>query len=250
MLDYPNYWGVAGYPISHSLTPRLFEILGDFLGSGSVKTVFLEAGDADEFFQRAEKLEGELWISCTSPLKHSVWKRLGCESEEEIQAVNQLVRMDGEWSVSNSDGRGFIMACRHIGVEPGGSILRIRGGGSTARSIAYSWSKEGGQIIPVRGRRALTGGPWDVSIVDDSLEAHLSVDLDATAGGGESEKLDSEKQVSISYGENWKIDDFAVIMVAAQHLEAWKKLFSPKKIDQLPSLVELLELLDESYQSS
>ena len=28
MLDYPNYWGVAGYPISHSLTPRLFEILG------------------------------------------------------------------------------------------------------------------------------------------------------------------------------------------------------------------------------
>ena len=79
MLDYPNYWGVAGYPISHSLTPRLFEILGDFLGYGSVKTVFLEAGDADEFFQRAEKLEGELWISCTSPLKHSVWKRLGCE---------------------------------------------------------------------------------------------------------------------------------------------------------------------------
>ena len=104
MLDYPNYWGVAGYPISHSLTPRLFEILGDFLGYGSVKTVFLEAGDADEFFQRAEKLEGELWISCTSPLKHSVWKRLGCESEEEIQAVNQLVRMDGEWSVCNSDG--------------------------------------------------------------------------------------------------------------------------------------------------
>ena len=98
--------------------------------AGSVKTVFLDAGDADEFFQRAEKLEGELWISCTSPLKHSVWKRLGCESEEEIQAVNQLVRMDGEWSVSNSDGRGFIMACRHIGVEPGGSILRIRGGGS------------------------------------------------------------------------------------------------------------------------
>ena len=245
MLDYPNYWGVAGYPISHSLTPRLFEILGDFLGYGSVKTVFLEAGDADEFFQRAEKLEGELWISCTSPLKHSVWKRLGCESEEEIQAVNQLVRMDGEWSVSNSDGRGFIMACRHIGVEPGGSILRIRGGGSTARSIAYSWSKEGGQIIPVRGRRALAGGPWDVSIVDDSLKADLSVDLDVEAGGGGSFPLPAGRQVSISYDEDWKIDDFAVIMVAAQHLEAWKKLFSPNKIEKLPSLVELLELLEE-----
>ena len=159
----------------------------------------------------------------------------------------QLVRKDGEWSASNSDGGGFILACRHIGVEPRGSILRIRGGGSTARSIAYSWSKEGGQIIPVRGRRALPGGPWDVSFVDDSLEAHLSLDLDVEAGGGGSFPLPAGRQISISYDEDWKIDDFAVIMVAAQHLEAWKKLFSPDKIDQLPSLIELLELLDERY---
>ena len=71
-MDYPDFWGVAGYPISHSLTPRLFEIVGGVLDSEIVKTVFLEAGDADEFFQRAEKLEGELWISCTSPLKLSL----------------------------------------------------------------------------------------------------------------------------------------------------------------------------------
>ena len=246
-MDYPDFWGVAGYPISHSLTPRLFEIVGGVLYPEIVKTVFLEAGDADEFFQRAEKLEGEVWISCTSPLKNSVWKVLGSEDEKGLQAVNQLVRKDGEWSASNSDGRGFIMACRHIGIEPSGSILRIRGGGSTARSIAHSWAKEGGHIIPVRGRRALTGGPWDFSIVDDSLEAHLSVDLDVEAGGGGSFPLPAGRQISISYDEDWKIDDFAVIMVVAQHLEAWKKLFSPDKIDQLPSLIELLELLDERY---
>ena len=128
-MDYPDYCGVAGYPISHSLTPRLFEIVGGVLGSGIVKTVFLEAEDADEFFQRAEKLEGEIWISCTSPLKNSVWKVLGSEDEKGLQAINQLVRKDGEWSASNSDGGGFILACRHIGVEPRGSILRIRGGG-------------------------------------------------------------------------------------------------------------------------
>ena len=249
-MGYPDFWGVAGYPISHSLTPRLFGIVGGILDSGSVKTVFLEARDADEFFERAEKLEGELWISCTSPLKNSVWKALGFEDEDGLQAVNQLVRKDGEWGVYNSDGRGFIMACRHIGVEPSGSILRIRGGGSTARSIVYSWSKEGGQIIPVRGRRALAGGPWDISIVDDSLRADLSINLDVEAGGGGSFPLPAGRQVSISYDEDWKIDDFAVIMVAAQHLEAWKKLFSPNKIERLPSLVELLELLEESYQSS
>jgi len=39
-------------------------------------------------------------------------------------------------------------------------------------------------------------------------------------------------------------------MVAAQHLEAWKKLFSPNKNDKLPTLVELLKLLDDSNHSS
>ena len=180
---------------------------------------------------------------CIRDSKNSVWKALGFEDEDGLQAVNQLVRKDGEWEVSNSDGRGFIMACRHIGIEPSGSILRIRGGGSTARSIAYSWSKEGGQIIPVRGRRALTGGPWDFSIVDDSLEADLSVDLDVEAGGGESFPLPARRQVSISYDEDWKAGDFAMTMVVAQHLEAWKMLFAPDRIDGLPSLDKLLELI-------
>lgn len=244
-MDNPDFWGVAGYPISHSLTPRLFEIVGGFLGFGNVKTVFLEAGNADEFFERAEKLEGELWISCTSPLKNSVWKGLGFEDKEDLQAVNQLVRIDGEWSVSNTDGRGFIMACRHTGVEPKESILKIRGGGSTARSISRSWSKEGGQIIPVRGRRALSEGPWDVSIVDGSQDADISVDLDIQAGGGEPFPLPAGRQVSVSYSEDWKVDDFAVTMIVAQHLEAWKMLFAPDRIDDLPSLGELLELLRE-----
>ena len=245
-MGYPDFWGVAGYPISHSLTPRLFEIVGGVLDSGSVKTVFLEARDADEFFERAEKLEGELWISCTSPLKNSVWKALGFEDEDGLQAVNQLVRKDGEWGVYNSDGRGFIMACRHIGLEPSGSILRIRGGGSTARSIAHSWSKEGGHIIPVRGRRALTRGPWDVSNVDDSLEADISVDLDAEAGGGESFPLPAGRQVSISYGEDWKVGDFGVMMVVAQHLEAWRSLFVPEMSANLPTLSEVLAILRET----
>ncbi len=27
----PDYWGIAGYPVSHSLTPRLFAIVGEKL---------------------------------------------------------------------------------------------------------------------------------------------------------------------------------------------------------------------------
>ncbi len=247
-MNGPAYWGIAGYPISHSLTPRLFEIVGEELGLSS-QSVYLEANSMDEFETNLENLQGDIWLSCTAPLKHSPQARLAVSGPEGVNAVNQLKRTNGVWSGTSTDGVGFVAACRHIGINPKGSILRMRGGGSAARAIAAAWAAEGGLIISVEGRRSLVSGPWD-SAIDSQGEADLSIDLDAIAGGGDSERLDADKQVSISYGENWKIDDFAVIMVAAQHLEAWKKLFSPNKIDQLPSLVELLELLEESYQSS
>ena len=183
------------------------------------------------------------------PLKHSPQERLGVSAPEGINAINQLKRLDGEWSGTSTDGLGFIAAVKHIGINPKGTILKMRGGGSAARSIASVWSSEGGLIHPIDGRRNLVDGPWNDAIVKEG-NAAIAIDLDAFAGGGGSEKLTAKKQVSISYGENWKIDDFAIIMVAAQHLEAWKKLFSPNNIAQLPSLVELLKLLDESNLSS
>ena len=245
----PAYWGIAGFPIAHSLTPRLFEIVGEYVELSSPQGVFIEANSIDEFLNNVENLDGDIWISCTAPLKHSPQERLGVSGPEGVNAINQLKRSGGEWSGTSTDGVGFVVAVKHIGINPKGTVLNMRGGGSAARSIASAWSSEGGLIHPIDGRRNLGDGPWNDTIVKEG-NAAIAIDLDATAGGGKSEKLDAERQVSISYGENWGIGDFAVIMVAAQHLEAWKKLFYPNKIDKLPSLIELLELLDESYQSS
>ena len=116
----------------------------------------------------------------------------------------------------------------------------MRGGGSAARAIAAAWAAEGGRIIPSEGRRALLSGPWDEAIVE-SGNATLAIDLDAAAGGGDSVQLEAEQQVSISYGDDWQIDEFAVIMVAAQHLEAWKRLYTPSFADSLPSLESVLK---------
>jgi hypothetical protein len=46
--------------------------------------------------------------------------------------------------------------------------------------------------------------------------------------------------VSISYGSSASPQDFAVVMIAAQHLEAWKHLYTPELADSLPSLSFLL----------
>ena len=121
-------------------------------------------------------------------------------------------------------------------------MLRIRGGGSAARAIAAAWSNQGGRIIAEEGRRPLVTGPWDSAIIE-SGDAEIGIDLDASPGGGESASLNAEIQVSISYGDGASADEFAVIMVAAQHLEAWKLLFAPDRADELPSLARLLEAL-------
>tara|TARA_B000000532_G_scaffold239510_1_gene229146 strand:- start:277 stop:999 length:723 start_codon:yes stop_codon:yes gene_type:complete len=237
----PAYWGIAGYPISHSLTPKLFEIVGAELGL-KAQSVYLEADSMDEFEANLENLQGDIWLSCTAPLKHSPQARLAVSGPEGVNAINQLKRTNGVWSGTSTDGVGFVAACRHIGVEPNGSILRMRGGGSAARAIAAAWVEEGGSVIPIEGRRPLIGGPWDSAIISDG-EADLAIDLDAAAGGGESAELSAKQQVSISYGEDATVDDFAVIMVAAQHLEAWKRLFAPEIREEIPSLDDLLARL-------
>ena len=240
-MNGPAYWGIAGYPISHSLTPRLFEIVGAELGLDA-QSVYLEADSMDEFEANLENLLGDIWLSCTAPLKHSPQARLAVSGPEGVNAINQLKRINGVWSGSSTDGVGFVAACRHIGVEPNGSILGMRGGGSAARAIAAAWAEEGGSIIPLEGRRELVGGPWDSAIISEG-EADLAIDLDAAAGGGESAGLSAKQQVSISYGEGATAEDFAVIMVAAQHLEAWKHLYAPERAADLPSLSLLLDRL-------
>ena len=240
-MNGPAYWGIAGYPISHSLTPRLFEIVGSELGL-KAQSVYLEADSMDEFETNLNNLQGDIWLSCTAPLKHSPQARLTVSGPEGVNAINQLKLQNGKWTGTSTDGVGFVTACRHIGVEPNGSILRMRGGGSAARAIAAAWAAEGGSIISVEGRRPLISGPWDSAIISEG-EAALSIDLDATAGGGESAELPAKQQVSISYGEEASKNDFAVIMVAAQHLEAWKRLFAPEKIEEIPNLDDVLNQL-------
>ena len=204
--------------------------------------IYIESSDIGDFLTQVSEIKGDIWISCTSPLKHSAPSALGIKSPEGVFALNQLMRSGGIWSGVNTDGLGFVSACRHVGVDPAKAILRIRGGGSAARSIAAAWSSEGGSIIPEIGRRPLLKGPWDGSVLDTG-QADVAVDLDASPAGGESVDLDGEVQFSLSYAENASKDEFAIIMLAAQHLQAWQELYSPSKVDELPNLEEFLSML-------
>ena len=238
----PAYWGIAGFPITHSLTPRLFEIVGRYLGITDVISVFIEAENIKEFKEKIDQIEGDIWLSCTTPLKHSIYNNFTLDNENEVGSVNQLTRLNGEWNTANTDGIGFISACESVGISPNKSILKLRGGGSAARAIAASWAAEGGKIIPVSGKRKLTKGPWENAIVD-SGEAIISVDLDYEKDRDFSIDMESKNKVHISYNEEYEVDDFAIIMLAAQHLEAWRNFYLPNRKNDLPSLEKVLQEL-------
>jgi len=237
----PRYWGIGGNPISHSSTPRLFGLVGDVVGL-EAEELLLEADSASQFKSKSSEFEGDIWVSITSPLKHSPERRFGIQGPLAVNAVNQLKREDGVWSGYNTDGLGFVSACRYIGLEPDGSTLLMKGGGSAARSIAAAWSSEGGLIIAAEGRRKLCEGPWDYNLVNAG-NPDVSVDTDAKPGGENSPLLNSNLPLSINYGRESKSSDFAIIMLAAQHLEAWRLFFRPDLSKRLPTLEELLEQL-------
>ena len=96
-MNGPAYWGIAGYPISHSLTPRLFEIVGSELGL-KAQSVYLEADSMDEFETNLNNLQGDIWLSCTAPLKHSPQARLAVSGPEGVNAINQLKLQNGKWT--------------------------------------------------------------------------------------------------------------------------------------------------------
>jgi hypothetical protein len=219
----------------------MFSILGEYMEM-EAQQIYVESSSIEDFVEKTSRIKGDVWISCTSPLKHSAPSGLGIKSPRGVGAVNQLMRSGGSWFGTNTDGMGFVSACRHIGVEPSVATLRIRGGGSAARSIAAAWSSEGGSIIPEIGRRILSSGPWDGRILENG-QANLAVDLDAPPAGGESADLEGDLQVTVSYAEGASNDEFAVIMLAAQHLHAWETLFAPSRRDDLPNLTEFLSRL-------
>ena len=51
-MDAPAHWGVAGYPISHSVTPKLFSIVGNAMGLVQAEQIFVEASSEGEFYSK------------------------------------------------------------------------------------------------------------------------------------------------------------------------------------------------------
>jgi hypothetical protein len=259
---------VAGFPISHSLSPNLFALVHEHLNlkwempskiatseideifnsrqQNSVSTEFKEmvkkstesnTGDCFEFqnipvidinHKEQDFVGIPQWGSITTPLKHE----LG------VTAANCYTIDERGLRYSMTDGYAVILVAEEFGIDFNSKpVLHLKGGGSASIATAKAWLSMGGQIKAINGKRSL---PDDILMKCNSqLSPNLFLDFD--------ESSDSDYLVLFpNYSsklifEKGKID--GRWMLIAQHLLAWAVLFSPENADNLPSLDLLFKRL-------
>ena len=129
---------VLGYPIEHSLSPALHKAAFKLLGvSGEYSAIEVRSGGLQNFLQeRGEEFD---YLSLTMPLKEEALElKMDITIDDlgrRIQSINTLVRREGSWSATSTDGSGFVKALNNAGYERFEKVL-ILGAGGTARAVA------------------------------------------------------------------------------------------------------------------
>ena len=172
---------VLGSPVSHSLSPVLHNAA-------------YRALSLDHTYSAIETAESELgsflgsvdsnWlgVSLTMPLKEEVLS-LGFKADaltQRIQSGNTMIKSDGKWSISSTDGSGFVAALEHAGITDIDSVL-ILGAGGTARAVTGSLDSIA-KNIHVLGRSSLRQEALESAVSHSHFEYHRwSSDVDFTA---------------------------------------------------------------------
>ena len=160
---------VLGSPITHSLSPRLHRAAFSYLGvEGSYEPIEVPAGSLASFIEkRGEEFD---YFSLTMPLKEEVLL-LPIEGDpliSKIQSANTLWKKDAAWSLTSTDGSGFVAALAHAGLQTFNRVL-ILGAGGTSRAVAGAMdgiSKE----IHVLGRSSVRAPALKSSVTTSEFE--------------------------------------------------------------------------------
>lgn len=196
----------------------------------------------------------EVWINLTSPLKHQIQSMVFTSIDEalDIISVNAL-RYDGHgWYCATTDGEGAVHAAMQFGIDVGkGATLGINGGGGAARSIASAWLQHGGRVASIGGKRQLPA-----TLANEKATENLVFDLIIdTEGSLERDNKGSAQLNPVYSALNGSIDERMDLlstaskvidgrwMLAAQHLECWRSLWTPHLQENLPTLEQLMTWL-------
>jgi len=145
-------YGLIGWPLSHSLSPRMHNAAFKALGINAQYKLFpLEPHYLDDFLADLDK-SGISGLNVTVPYKEKVLDFVKLDKESfylrEIKAVNTILFSDGVWRGFNTDIPGF---ARHLkeSFNPQSKKTAILGAGGAARAAAYVLAKESASELAI-----------------------------------------------------------------------------------------------------
>lgn len=149
-----QFYGIFGFPLSHTLSPRMQEAA--FRAAG-LKAFYLPFELAHEEFRRVLRGRRTLVLdgfNVTVPYKEETLRLIDRVSPEAraIGAVNTVVKRGSRWVGFNTDGVGFIASLAEAGFRPRGRNVLILGAGGSARAVAYALAKNGARSIAIANR--------------------------------------------------------------------------------------------------
>lgn len=138
MRDTPRCFGVIGDPIDHSLSPTIHNAA---FRRQRLHCVYMPLHVRPRDLKRtltAMRLTDIEGCNVTTPHKQAIIPFLDRldPSARLAGAVNTIYRRGGKWIGANTDGVGFLMACRWHGVSLVGKTVTILGAGGVASAIA------------------------------------------------------------------------------------------------------------------
>lgn len=132
--------GVIGYPIGHSLSPRMHNAALRALSlDGEYSAIAVESAGLTEAV-RGLFAQGFAGLNVTIPHKQAILPLMDelANSARVIGAVNTIVKVDGCMIGHNTDAAGFMRGLTNAGFNPAGARVFVMGAGGAARAVVYA----------------------------------------------------------------------------------------------------------------
>lgn len=135
--------GLLGEKLSHSYSPQIHGMLGDY-----EYRLFEKKEEEIETFLREGSFQG---LNVTIPYKRTVIPYLDeiSETARQMNSVNTIVRRDGKLYGDNTDAYGFLALVKHSGIDVKGKKTLVLGSGGGSSAVCAALSELGAEIVVI-----------------------------------------------------------------------------------------------------
>ena len=151
--------GLIGWPVTHSLSPRMHNAAFAELGlDWAYVPLPVQPDDVEQALKGLAALNF-VGANVTVPHKQAVIRYMDelSDAARITGAVNTIQLKEGKFEGYNTDAIGFLNALQEAGCNPKGMRVAVLGAGGAARAVVFALARAGADSIIVLNRTAERG---------------------------------------------------------------------------------------------